>query len=115
MKVARVHGDPEKPSRAVWLAQFPAQDPQAPVHVAQFFDHAFDGKLFNIRLAGHGEVHDHAAGFLETIGLAHGLGNDQDVAEQDRGVETESAHRLKRDLGGQFRILDKLNKGVGSP
>ena len=44
--------------------------------------------------------------------LPQGFGNHQDVAEQNRGIKPEPAHRLERHFHGQLRILHELNKGV---
>ena len=37
--------------------------------------------------------------FLEPDFLTHRIRHDQDVGEQDRGVEPEASHRLQRHLG----------------
>ena len=37
---------------------------------------------------------------------AHGLRDDEDVAEDDRGVDAEQVHRLQRDLDGQLGRAD---------
>jgi hypothetical protein len=53
-----------------------------------------------------------SAGFAETVGLAHRFGNDEDVAEQDRRIESESPNRLERDFGGKLGRLNQFQKGM---
>ena len=61
----------------------------------------------------HGKLHfDAAALFPEMIRLPHRLGNDEDVAEQNGGIETEPADRLQRHLGGEFRRPDQFEERV---
>ena len=92
------------------VAEFLPEQTQRLVHVAEAFGHTLDGKALDIGPGAHGKVHDHAAGFAETVRLTHRFGNDQDVAEQDRGVEAEPADGLKGDLGGQPGRLNQFQK-----
>src|SRR5476651_108304 len=46
------------------------------------------------------------------IRLSHRLGDNKNVAEQNRGVETETANRLQRNFRREFGRLDELQKSV---
>ena len=92
------------------VAEFLPKQAQRLVHVAEAFGHALDGKALDIGPCAHGKVHDHAAGFAETVRLTHRLGNDEDVAEQDRRIESESPNRLERDFGGKPGRLNQFQK-----
>ena len=48
----------------------------------------------------------------ELVALPQRFGDDEDVAEQNRRVEIESANRLQRHFGRQFRRLDQFEEGV---
>ena len=39
--------------------------------------------------------------------------DDEDVGEQDRGVEAEAADRLQRHLGGKLRRVAEVEEGAG--
>ena len=101
----------ETEERGAVAKLFP-QNPQRLVHVAQFFANLRDGKFFDVSRAAHREIHGDAAGVAESVGLSHRLGNHENVAEQNRRVETEPADRLQRHLGGEFRRLDEFEEGI---
>ena len=44
---------------------------------------------------------------------AHGLGDSQDVREQNRCIQIEAPQRLQRDLAGQLRVLAQVEKAAG--
>ena len=50
---------------------------------------------------------------LEPDRAAERVGNDQNVGEDDRGVEIEAADRLQRDLGGEFRREAEIEEAAG--
>ena len=41
------------------------------------------------------------------------MGDDQNVGEQDGGIETEATHRLQRDFSGQFRGEAQIEEAAG--
>ena len=43
---------------------------------------------------------------------AHGFGGDQNVGENDDGIDAQTAKGLQRDFGGKFRRLRDFQKGV---
>ena len=47
---------------------------------------------------------------LEPDGLAEGVGDDEDVGEQDRRVELEPPERLQRYLSGELRIVAEIEE-----
>jgi len=57
------------------------------------------------------EVHLDAAGIAELEALAEGLGNHEDVGEDDRRIEGEAPERLQGDLGGELGRLHHLEEG----
>ena len=60
----------------------------------------------------HGTVDHRAFTLGELEPHAERLGDQQDVGEQDRGVDPETLHRLERDLGGSLGIAAQLEEGV---
>ena len=42
--------------------------------------------------------------------LAHGVGHDQDVREQDRAIEAEALDRLERHLHRSGTVVDEIEK-----
>ena len=44
--------------------------------------------------------------------LAHRVGHDEDVGEQDRTVESETADRLERDLGRSVGVIDEREESA---
>ena len=50
---------------------------------------------------------------LEAHRAAERVGDDENVGEDDRGVEIESADRLQRHLGGVFRREAQIEKAAG--
>ena len=50
---------------------------------------------------------------LEPHRAAERVGNDENVREDDRGVEVEAADRLQRDFGGEFRREAQIEKAAG--
>ena len=61
------------------------------------------------------EFHLNAVVFVETIFLPQTFGGDENVAEQNRRVETEPPDRLERDFGGEFGRLHQFEKGMFLP
>jgi len=49
-------------------------------------------------------VEARAFAFGKADGLAESVGDDEDVGEQDRGVEGVAPDRLQRDFGGEGRV-----------
>ncbi len=62
----------------------------------------------------------HRTGELWTLAVAerqaqaHGVGDGQDVREQDGGVQRETGQRLQRDFTGQFRGLAEAHEVAGA-
>ena len=50
---------------------------------------------------------------LEAHRSAERVGNDENVREDDRGVEVEAADRLQRHFGGEFRREAQIEKAAG--
>ena len=50
---------------------------------------------------------------LEPDRAAERVGNDQNVREDDRGIEVEAADRLQRHFCGKFRIEAEIEKAAG--
>ena len=50
---------------------------------------------------------------LEPHRAAERVGNDQNIREDDRGIEVEAADRLQRDFGGVFRREAQIEKAAG--
>jgi hypothetical protein len=50
---------------------------------------------------------------LEPYRAAERIGNDQNIGEDDRGIEVEAADRLQRDFCGVFRREAQIEKAAG--
>ena len=50
---------------------------------------------------------------LEAHRTAERIGNDENVGEDDRGIEVEAPDRLQRDLGGMIRREAEIEKAAG--
>ena len=50
---------------------------------------------------------------LEPHRAAERVGNDENIREDDRGIEVETADRLQRDFGGIFRREAQIEKAAG--
>ena len=59
------------------------------------------------------DVRPVAPGELEAD--AEGLEHEQDVGEEDRGIDAEPVHRLERHLGGGLGILAELEEAAAGP
>jgi hypothetical protein len=73
-----------------------------------------DAKLFDVGFGanGFGEIGPFVFQFeVET----HGLGGDEDVRENDNGVDAQAAERLDGDFQGEIGSLANLQEGVFSP
>ena len=55
------------------------------------FDGILDLEALDVARTLDGEFHLNPALLAEAIGLSHGLGNNEDVAEHDGGVQWEAA------------------------
>src|SRR5216683_3050595 len=51
--------------------------------------------------------------YLEAHRAAERVGNDENVGEDDRGIEIETADRLQRDLGGELRREAQIEEAAG--
>ena len=56
--------------------------------------------------------HPDAALLAEFVALAHRLGDDEDVGENNRGVESEAPQRLQRHFGGERGRSHHLEEGA---
>lgn len=59
-----------------------------------------------------GGIHFDAAAITESVSLAEGFRDDEDIAEEDSGVEVEAMDGLEGDLCGEFRGADEFEEGV---
>src|SRR5262249_58644308 len=66
--------------------------------IAAFFDRLEDGPVT----------------FAEADRLPKPVRHDQDVREQDRGIEPEAADRLQADLDGELGIEAEIEKAAGA-
>ena len=88
-------------------------------HAAQRFEYRFQlsevgGRRQRTDLVGCVErIEPRAFADFETYIAAERVGNDQDVGEDDRGVEVEAADRLQSDFGGEVRREAKIEKAAG--
>src|SRR5882672_9198078 len=58
-------------------------------------------------------IEPRAFAYLEAHRAAERVGNDENVGEDDRGIEIETADRLQRDLGGELRREAQIEEAAG--
>ena len=116
--VARDHVGRNRPWRAAEADQRDFRIEFA-AHAAQRFEHWFEftevaGRRQRADLVGCVErVEPRAFADFETHITAERVGNDQDIGEDDGGVEVEAADRLQRYFGGEVRREAQVEKAAG--
>ena len=112
MKLARVQGEPAKPSKARSSPKSRPYQRKGPRHILQPVRHrGFVEPVDVCRRVEH-ELHFDPALVPEPVGLAHPLRHDQDVAKQDRRVKAKPPNRLQGDLGSQLRRSHQFEEAV---
>ena len=103
----------ERPGRAgeaeqgLVQAELFAQERQGVVDILQSVGGAFELERGDVGRRTQRALHGDAAFVAETIPDAEGLGDDQDVGEQDRGIELrEAAEWLQRNLDREVGRAD---------
>ena len=69
---------------------------------------------FDVRRGPQRKIHLDAAAVAEFVALPQAFGDDEDVAEQNGGIEIKTADGLQGDFGGQFGGADQVEKGCFS-
>ncbi len=90
--------------------QFPAQDTNGFENVIQAFLGVDDAKAVHVVLAANGFEHGSIV-FGEVNGYAHGFEGQEDIGEDDGGIDAQ-AQGLEGDLHGKFRGFAQLQHGV---
>ena len=87
--------------------EFFAKDGEGVVDILQTVGGAFEFQRGDVGRRGQRSLHGDAAFVAETVTDAQGFGDDEDVREQDRGVELrKTAEGLQRDLDREFGRAD---------
>ncbi|MDR8804351.1 hypothetical protein FEP89_05107 [Burkholderia multivorans] len=82
-------------------------------HVAERRADVGDRELRDVGLGAHRMRELRPFADLEVEAEAHGVGNRQDVGEQDRGVERKALERLQRHFGREIGILREAEEAAG--
>jgi hypothetical protein len=80
--------------------------------VAEAFGERCDIQSVDVSRSFEKKIHFDSAFVAELVSLPQTFGEDENVAENDGGIEVEASQRLQGDFGGEFGSLDKLDKGV---
>jgi hypothetical protein len=86
--------------------------PQGLINIVKPLRRALGRKPRKVIGTSHGKFHLYPPPLPEGEGLPQGAGDDQDIAENDRCIETETLNRLHRHLGRQVRGTDHFVKSV---
>ena len=113
--LARHHIGRHRPWRAAEADQrdlrieFAAHPAQRFIHRLEFAEVGLRRQRFDL-LRRVQRLEPRALADLEAHRAAERVGNDQNVREDDRGVEIEAADRLQGDFGGEFRREAQIEK-----
>ena len=105
-------GSPGKADQGRVLTQGPAGQPQRLGHVAEPVQHPARIQPCDRRCRIERVLHFDAARIDKAIGLSQGLGDHEDVTEDDGGIELEPADGLQRDFRGQLRGADQFEERI---
>ncbi len=101
--------EPDERNSAVELAADEADRLQHVRERLAWFEHV---QALDVSRRPHGTLDRGTLAFDEVEGQAHGLEREQQVGEENRGVNLDGADRLQRDLGGQLRRAAELEQGA---
>lgn len=110
--MARVHGLPEADQRHA-AVQFAADGADRAHHIAQIFLRVGDRQRFNVGRGADDLLETRAFAGFEVQAQAHGIGDGEDVREQNRRVQRVALQRLQGDLAGKLRVHAQAHEVTG--